>query len=212
MNRLPLPFLLLWPLLLGAAPLPALQPADVRLGEPVVLQLRLPDAEWSLAGLPDLPAFRLLQPPRTDRGTLTLRLLPVRPGPTEIPPLTLVRGNRVLQSRPLPVTVTDPVAADTAVVPRQNWPPDNAFPPWLPALALTAAVLLLFPICVRIRRRKLATGPYAAEKQRLAALPPSPERQQLERELLGWCYGPYTPDESERADWRRRLADLERRS
>ncbi len=196
------------PLLLGALPRLVLQPADIYLGEPVELRLPLPDEGWTLAGLPDLPAFRLLQPPRTEAGQLILRLLPVRPGPTEIPPLTLIRDDRVWLSQARSVEVRDPVAADAGIVPRRDWPENGRG--WLPPLVLAGGLLLAAVVLRRRRHRQPETAPpYAEEKRRLAALPPSAGRQALERELLGWCYGPHPPTDDDRAAWWRRLHALE---
>lgn len=85
MRRLrPLALLALAPWLLGAAP----AVLTARLGAPLTLSIPLP-AGATVAGYPDLRPFALRTAPVEHDGTLTLELLPLRPGRHTFPALPL---------------------------------------------------------------------------------------------------------------------------
>ncbi len=186
----------------------SIAPDNVRLGEPVHVSCPLPPGSWQLPGLPGFGGLALLEAPRISDGKLELDLLPVRPGPAELPELTLTDGARAIRTPRISLDVADPVPADAKPEGRLR---HGAPPRSHHLLAAGAALLLAFGILTaalfRSRGRNLPFP--VAERRQLARLPESAEREILAQELDIWLYSPYRPEPAERADWWRRARALE---
>ncbi|GAB4175190.1 MAG: hypothetical protein Tsb0017_02200 [Geothermobacteraceae bacterium] len=210
MIRLLLPLLILLPTLAGASnPETLIEPAPARLGEPVRVSYLLPPGSWQLPGLPDFDGLAPLSAPHISEGKLVLELLPLRPGPTRLPELTLTDGPRAIRTAPKSLEIVDPVPADAEPAGRLDWSPPA--PAWkLPVfLALTGLLACLPALATWRRRRRNGVAFPDAERRQLARLPSGPERDRLARDLEIWLYSPYRPGDMELQDWRQRARRLE---
>jgi len=204
---------LLCPLLVAATlPEVDISPAVQRLGEPLQLNIRLPDADWQLSGYPDLRPFRLLGAPEKDAGVLRLTLLPLRPGPAKIPVFPLHKGSRTWDSPSRTIQIEDPYQdMQTASAPRA-WPEGEGPSPfwwWLAPLAIGLPGFLGW----RRARGRIVPPTAAHPLQELLAqldrLPDSPAKNRLREELDGFRFGPYHPAEKDLSSWQERLHMLE---
>ncbi len=206
---------LLWllPLLLGAGSPPVrLNPEQGRLGETLLIRMQLPAQGWQLSGYPDLGPFRLLEKAVITADQLQLKLLPLRPGKTQIPTFSLFKGSRVWQTPVLQIEIDDPYQQQEQ--PSHLRPfPGQAGRDWLLALL---CLLLVTPVAGGVRllkqrrsRRSAPENPLELMAQRLAPLEHSADKQRLQSTLTAWRFGPYPPSPVEIAAWHKKLTQLE---
>ncbi|RMF45732.1 MAG: hypothetical protein D6751_06745 [Deltaproteobacteria bacterium] len=210
MIRLLLLLAVLLPTFAGASnPEVLIEPAPARLGEPVRVSYLLPPGSWQLPGLPDFGGLAPLSPPHISDEKLVLELLPLRPGPTRLPELTLTNGPRAIRTARASLEIVDPVPANTKPAGRLDWsPPTHAWK--LPVfLALTGLLAGLTALGIWHRRRRPRFAFPDAERRQLSRLPAGPERDRLARDLELWLYGPYRPGDRELREWWQRARRLE---
>lgn len=172
-------------ILLAVAQIAALpvviEPPTLTIGEPLSVQVALPDEAAELIGLPDLGPLALLEPPRRSGTTFTLRLLPVRPGPLTFPPLPFQTGQSRFSTAATELMIEAPPLPDSPLPVRALPEPTPAGRPsglWLPLSAGVLGLLLLSAVVIH-RRRPAAAAQTAGAEDPLAQLAAAVERYQL---------------------------------
>ena len=97
---------------IAALPL-SVSPPIAEVGTPLTISITLPEETTKLAGFPDLEPFALLGLPERTGKTLTLHLLPLRPGQHAIPALTFQTGQRRDSTVATLLVIEAPAALDT---------------------------------------------------------------------------------------------------